>query len=362
MSKKMLFAALASVALVGCTSDESVKDVLESQKIKFDNPAMSLKTKAPGFLGEIETSAYPNEEKFMVYAKVYTGSFNGWENSTDIKTFWEDAEETSRNAENGYWETDGDHYWPNDPYKLAFASYSPSCILNDGDVADVEYGVNGFVFTDFKVKENIEEQYDLMYSDRNVDCDKTNCLTGVPVKFSHALSSVVFGAAENVGGKEYVINSIEIKGDFVTEATFKENLTEVFADGTTPYSSSKDPQWVDPAAAVSCNFIPSFSPFTVPGSVVLFTSGESALLPIPQNVPDNAEVILNYSVTQEGSKLTYTRPIKLTDFVDASGNTIEKWDIGKRYKYVINFGGTSKIYFAPTVDLWVDGGTVSVTI
>ena len=37
-------------------------------------------------------------------------------------------------------------------------------------------------------------------------------------------------------------------------------------------------------------------------------------------------------------------------------------DTGKRYKYIIQFGGTSKIYFAPTVTEWVDGGTVTVTI
>lgn len=363
MKKNLFFAALASIALVGCTSDETVDQVKESQKIKFDNPVMSLSTKAPGFEGEIVGSEYPAAEKFDVYARVYTGTFNGWTASSEAADFWTDSETASKGA-SGYWETTGSHYWPNDPYKLAFAAYSPSAIVTDGDAASITYGQTGFSIVDFKTQDVLDEQYDLMYSSRNVDCDKTNCLSGVPVKFNHALSSVVFGAIENVDGKTYRITGFEIEGTFIDEADFNENITETPAvAGVSPYSETSAPAWTNPSAAVAKNYAPSaFVAFNVPESANLFTSGESALLPIPQDVPADAKIILTYEVTQDGSTLDYTKEIKLSDFKDSSSNTIGKWEIGKRYKYIIHFGGTSKIYFDPSVNDWVDGGTVQVTI
>ena len=357
----MFLAALASVALVGCTNDESLETTLKSQKIMFDNPVLSLATKAPGYAGEISGSAYPDAESFAVYSKVYKGSFSGWTASTEINDFWTGAEVASK-APSGssYWTTAGAHYWPNEPYKLAFAAYSPSCIVTDGDVASVTYDNKGITFTDFRVKDALDAQYDLMYSSRNLDCDKTNCATGVPVKFNHALSSVVFGASENVDGKSYEIISYKITGDFVMQADFTENITE---GSSTPYSETSAPGWTNPEAAESKIFAPSsFTGHSVTSSAELFTQGRSAFLPIPQAVPDGANIIISYKVTQDGSTLTYEKTIPLKDFKDGSGNPISTWEFGKRYKYIIQFGGTSKIYFAPTVTEWVDGGTVTVTI
>lgn len=359
--KKLFFAALAGVALVGCTNDESLETTLKSQKIMFDNPVLSLATKAPGYAGEISGSAYPDAESFAVYAKVYKGSFNGWSTSTEIKDFWTGSEVASKDLSgSSYWTTTGAHYWPNEPYKLAFAAYSPSCIVEDNDVASVTYDEDGFKFTAFKVKAKLDEQYDLMYSSRNLDCDKINCVTGVPVKFNHALSSVVFGASETVDGKSYRITSYKITGDFIMQADFTENITE---NPGTPYKETSEPGWGNEAAAEPETFVPSaFTGYLVTASAELFTQGKSALLPIPQVVPANASITITYEVTQDGSTLAYERTIPLKDFKDGSGNPISTWELGKRYKYIIQFGGTSKIYFAPSVTEWVEGGTVTVTI
>ena len=91
-----------------------------------------------------------------------------------------------------------------------------------------------------------------------MDCDKTNCLSGVPVKFNHALSSVVFGAIENVDGKTYRITGFEIEGTFIDEADFNENITETPAvAGVSPYSETSAPAWTNPSAAVAKNYAPS---------------------------------------------------------------------------------------------------------
>ena len=364
MKKNFLFAALASVVLVGCTSDDSVEQALETRKIKFDNPVMNISaTKAPGYQGEITGTVYPEAEKFKVYAKVYTGSFNGWDNSDNIQGFWTDAETTSRNSENGYWETSGDHYWPNDPYKLAFAAYSPSSVVDDGDASSISYDKTGIKIVDFKTKTVSDEQYDLMYSTRNVNCDKVNCATGVPVNFNHALSSIVFGAREDVNGKTYKITDLKLVGDFIVEGDFSQNITETFATAETDYKESESPEWKNLGDKQARTYEPGFTPFTVTNAVTLFTKDGSAILPIPQPSPAGAYILITYDVTQADSTLTYTdKKIELSQFKDHTDNPITKWEQGKRYKYIINFGGTSKIYFDPSVTDWKDGGTAQVTI
>lgn len=363
MKKNFLFAALASVVLVGCTSDDSVEQALETRKIKFDNPVMNISaTKAPGFFGEITGSTYPEAESFMVYSRVYKGTFNGWNNSTGIINFWDNAQEASKSA-TAYWETSGSHYWPNDPYKLVFASYSPSSILTDGDATSISYDETGIKITGFKTQDVSDKQYDLMYSSRNTDCDKSNCLDGVPVKFNHALSSIVFGAMENVAGKEYKIKELKLIGDFITQGDFAEKITETFATGSTVYSEVSNPAWSNFGTASTKTYTPSFDEVIVTSEANLFTSGKSAILPIPQNSPAGAYILLTYEVKQDGSILEYEdKKIYLSDFKDGSGNPITKWEIGKRYLYIINFGGTSKIYFKPTVTDWVEGGMVQVKI
>lgn len=358
--KKLFLTALTGILLVGCTSDESDVKTQERMKIRFDSPVMTLgETKAPGFLGEITGSTYPEAEKFMVYSRVYTGSFNGWDNSTEIQNFWDGAEVASKQADNVYWGTSGAHYWPNDPYKLAFAAYSPSSVLTDHDATSISYDKTGIKIVGFTTKADSDEQYDLMYSTRNVDCDKVNCLSGVPVKFNHALSSIVFGAMENQDGKSYKITKLVLTGSFVVKGDFAENITEIPG---TPYSETSNPAWTNPGTPTAQIYEPSFTAFDVQESVTLFTSGSSAVLPIPQTAPADATVKLTYKVTQSGSTLEYEKDIKLSEFLDHTNNPITKWEIGKRYKYIINFGGTSKIYFKPSVTDWVDGGTAQVTI
>jgi hypothetical protein len=54
----------------------------------------------------------------------------------------------------------------------------------------------------------------------------------------------------------------------------------------------------------------------------------------------------------------------LSEFIvtGTEGDKIEKWEIGYRYVYLINFGGSKKIFFVPTVNEWKTGGTAAYTI
>jgi hypothetical protein len=229
---------------------------------------------------------------------------------------------------------------------------------------------------DFKVQDNVSNQYDLMYSNRIYACTRDKYEnTGIPLKFNHALSSIVFAAIEEVEKKSYEITGVSLKGEINNKGTFNARITETAATTDAPYSETKEvPGWTDLSIAdgtTSVTYTPAVNggSYTVTGVADEFTGGATAILAIPQNTPDDAIVTLNYTVTTEmplgGSKVdNYTKDINLSDFiiVGTEGDKIETWEPGYRYIYTINFGGSKKIFFVPEINQWINGGTAIYTI
>jgi hypothetical protein len=382
MKKNLLLLSLAGLAIASCTSDENLSENAGKSRLRFETPLMSTVTKA--VTGEIGGLIYPTEEKFDIYGIQYSGDFNGWATSTDVKDFWTGgavqtvetaAHIGSSTGVNAAWATTNDYFWVNEPYKLAFAAYSPSDAKGDvSTTTPIAYGATGFTFTDFKVKDVVASQYDLMYSDRQFDCTRNKYEnTGIPLKFNHALSSIVFAAIEEVEKKTYEITSVQLIGSINNKGTFNQNITE--QTGATPYTETSAPEWDELSIVPGPDGKVTYSPvidggrYTVTGANDEFTGGKSAILPIPQEVPDDAYVKLSYTVktdlTGGGVKVdNYTKNIPLSGFIvtGTEGDKIEKWEIGYRYVYLINFGGSKKIFFVPTVNEWKTGGTAAYTI
>ena len=362
MKKQFILAASTSVALVGCVNDENEAVVVEyGQQLAFNSPVMTTQTRA-NFAGEI-TSDYPTDEEFTVFCRRYRGTFNGWSNSTEsVSYFDENGETTSHNG--SYWATDKAHTWPLSVYNLAFAAYSPS-ELNEG--ATASYGNDGLTIDGFETEKTSDDQYDLMYIDRVVDRNNgNNGNTAVVIKFKHALSSVVFSASkgENLK-KEYKITNLKIVGSFHITGTFKQNITETAATDGTAYSETENPGWTyaneNPS---SITYTPVFDPFDVATTPNIFTGGASALLPIPQAVPEDAKLLVSFTKIEEGMEaVVYTDyEIPLKEFLIDGKTPITEWEMGHRYNYRIYFGGTPLIYFKPEVTQWVDGGVAQYTI
>lgn len=375
MKKNLLLLTLAGLALAGCTSDENLSENASKARIRFEAPLMSKVTRA--VTGEISGTDYPTAESFGIYGIQYSGNFNGWSGSTEVKDFWTGGNtptvETASykdvfEGHTGVWATAGDYYWVDDPYKLAFAAYSPSDAKND---ATISYDAAGFTFADFTVKNNVAEQYDLMYSDRQYDCTRSPYAnTGVPLKFNHALSSIVFAATESVNDMEYEITGVKLIGQIDNEGTFIQDITE--KTGVTPYSETSDPKWttVD-NTSTTVTYAPAIDggSYTVTDAYTEFTKGKTAILALPQTVPADAYVELSYTVTTTTpsgpSKIdSYIKKIDLDKFIitGSTSDTIDEWEIGNRYVYLINFGAPAKIFFAPTVNEWIEGGIASYTI
>ncbi len=368
MKKFLAFATLASVALVGCVNDEKMEMTSGAQKISFDTPVMSTQTRAV-VTGEIVGEVYPPTEKFVVYAKQHSGDLTKW---AAASSFWNKNNDDPIIVGKGdnYWEEENgnDYYWPKASYediKLSFAAYSPAGL---GSVTPtVSYGSTGLTVDGFTVESTVASQIDFMYSERVLNNKRAeNEEVPVNIKFKHALSSIVFSAIEGDDGATYKIQAVKISGSFAQSGKFEEGVD----DGDTYKNTTGYPKWT-PTAGTSTTYQPSLAAaFDVPvGTASLFTGAgtasteKSAILAIPQDVPNDATVTITYTRSSTDGDITYTPdPINLKSFKDASSNTIEKWEIGKRYTYQFQFGGTPKIYFSPSVTDWQDGGTVFVEI
>lgn len=357
MKKFLAFATLASVALVGCVNDEKMEMTSGAQKISFDTPVMSTQTRAV-VTGEIVGVDYPDTEKFKVFAKQTDGDLATWNGAAD---FWTGAEEVSSPADDGTnWYTATDYYWPRGNYKLSFAAYSPS------DVASVTYAdATGFKVENFAVNGTVASQVDLMYAYQGNCTGEVNGTSGVGLNFKHALSSVVFSAQNTNKNASYKITKVEVVGKFVTTATFTEKNTPNWAGTASAtdvtYTVYENPTGVTLDAATVGN-----SPSANITGDASTAGATSALLPIPQDVPADAKVVITYTETpSNGAKATtYEKEVKLKDFnkSGAGSETIGNWAVTNRYTYVFKFGETDKIFFVPKVLDWTDGGTVYATL
>ena len=198
----------------------------------------------------------------------------------------------------------------------------------------------------------------------------------VSLTFKHALTSIVFSITKGTttNNKRYTVNNLWVTGDYIMQGDFAENLTEDLTNG---YTQTLAPEWnFDGITADACHFEPSgFSPVLVEeGQTKELTKGKSALLLIPQDVPGNATLHLSFTVEELGTPDAEGNPtvlktftyedydIPLLSFVDGNQAQITKWGMSYRYIYEVNFGGTKKIEFSPSVEQWIPGGTYSFTI
>ena len=351
MKKMLLLAAFAGVALTSCVNEE-ITNVEHAQVMKLDVPAMS-KTRAK-VKGEINGVHYDKGEDFKIFSKIYKGAFTGWSTSTGIKDYFSAAGDVATNEGNGsqYWSTATTYYWPDAEYSLAFAAYSPAVLTTAPE--NIEFTSNGLQITGFQTEADANEQYDLMYSDRVIDRNKKdNGSSAVPLVFRHALTSIIFSSEkedENVG---YTIKSATLTGSFIQKADFNQNIVE--NDNLTKGTA----KWENPETATLANYEPDFGDdFQVTTTPTQFTQGKSALLLIPQDVPADAAVTIEYVKTSSGVDTDNTVTIKLSDFRQEGGHEITTWEMGKRYVYRVAFGQNKKIYFEPTTEDWVQVGTL----
>ena len=346
MKKTLVFAALASVALVGCTKNVEVANN-DLNEITFETPVLAPATKADEFKG----TTFPETADFAVFAWYNASELTGTHVDAgslymkDVTVNYDSTKDDTTTGA-GAWKPASVYFWPKNGF-LAFDAYSPSSVSATCDAT------TGIAFSDFVASTSYDDQIDLLYSNRVINKQSSvehnnDTYDGVNIPFNHALSVVrVFVKASTatdanlIKVKSVTFKNIKNKGDFSQAAwTTKEDDVNLVigdaADSTSSFAmSTAEKQY-------GKNHIVLPQVFT----------GDSAVLEI------------KYYILGQGGVEPLEQVAKLNlasqSAVGAENHT-GSWLMGKRYNYHITFG-LNEIYFAPSITDWVDYDVTVPTI
>ena len=343
MKKTLVFAALASVALVGCTKNVEVANN-DLNEITFDTPVLAPATKAD----EITGTTFPKNVDFAVFAWYNASELTGT-NVAAGKLYMNDVavsydstkDDTTTGA--GAWKPASVYFWPKNGF-LAFDAYSPSSVSATCDAT------TGIAFSDFVASTSYDDQIDLLYSNRVINKQSSvehnnNTYDGVNIPFNHALSVVrVFVKASTatdanlIKVKSVKVKNIMNKGDFASAAWTPKGaaVDVVLGEATTATASTPittaEAQYGNNRIVLPQDFYGSTAEIEIK-YYILGQNGEEAL-----------EQVAHFALSGQTAVKPGSDPVDSHD---------HEWKMGKRYNYHITFG-LNEIYFAPSITDWED--------
>ena len=347
MKKTLVFAALASVALVGCTKNVEVANN-DLNEITFDTPVLAPATKAD----EIKGTTFPDTVDFAVFAWYRATELTGTNVAAgslymnDVTVSYDSTKDDTTTG-TGAWKPASVYFWPKNGY-LAFDAYSPSSVTATCDAT------TGIAFSDFVASTSYANQIDLLYSNRVINKQSSvehnnDTYDGVNIPFNHALSVVrVFVKASTdtdanlIKVKSVKFMNIKKKGDFSQAG---------WTPAWTPKGDDVDLVIGDEADSTSSFAISTAEKQYGNNHIVLpqvFT-GDSAVLEIKYYILSQGDVkpleqVAHFALSGQTAVKPGSDPVDSHD---------HEWKMGKRYNYHITFG-LNEIYFAPSITDWED--------
>ena len=321
--KKSLIIALGVIALVACTKTSVSYE--QTGEIGFAPVVRKNSTKAA-----VEGTAFPNQN-----IKVY----GYYDNSTDPGSSYADGNfavqylpgvEFAKNGKIWAGANDNHYYWPKTGSML-FAGYSPV------DFAGVTFTLAS---NKFSVAECPQPEFsatkDLLYAGYT-----TSVLGGTaPMTFSHALSWVTV-KAKAADANQIKITNIKFVG--LAAKGSSTGLPEWKTTGT------KDITVFNPGAACK-----------VPAVDTLVESNPNCGLVFPQTLADAAAIEVSYQMNNGANQWFAQAPfVQKLNLLKSGDDTINKWEAGKHYTYIINFsaiggepGSSNEITIKPSITDW----------
>lgn len=328
--KKSLIIALGVIALVACTKTSVSYE--QTGEIGFAPVVRKNSTKAA-----VQGTAFPKQNiKVFGYYDKSVGKGNEYIAGNFTESYLDGVEFTQKTDGSTWTGKDHSYYWPKTG-SLLFAGYSPV------DFAGVTFTLAN---NKFSVKECSQPEFsatkDLLYAGY-----KTSVLGGtVQMAFSHALSWVTVKAKAAAADQIKITNIKFVK------------LAE-------KGSSTGLPEWTTTGTKDITVFAPA-SAFAVPTAETLVESNENCGLVFPQELT-NAEIVISYEMNNGADQWFAQAPfVKKLNSLTSGANTIDKWEAGKHYTYIINFsriggepGSSNEITIKPSITDWkpvdVDG-------
>lgn len=347
MKKTLVFAALASVALVGCTKNVEVANN-DLNEITFETPVLAPATKAD----EITGTTFPKNVDFAVFAWYNASELTGTNVAAgslymkDVTVNYDSTKDDTTTGK-GAWKPASVYFWPKNGF-LAFDAYSPSSVAATCDAT------TGIAFSDFVASTSYDDQIDLLYSTRvinkqsSVEEDTNDTYDGVNIPFNHALSVVrVFVKASTatdaklIKVKSVTFKNIKNQGDFSLAAWTPKGTNVNLVIGEAADTTS------------------SFAISTAEKQY-----GKNHIV-LPQDFDGPSAVLeIKYYILSQGD----VKPLEQVATLNLASqsavgpeNHTGSWLMGKRYNYHITFG-LNEIYFAPSITDWVDYDVTVPTI
>ena len=336
--KKVLFGALAAVAMVACSKDNVVETNRVNDQISYGVVANSSTRAADVYCNNNLPAS------FAVSAE------------HDGKLYF--AEDVISVAEDGTCSSTATRYWPNSGEVTFYAHVNGTMTYDAGTLP---------TFENFVVEANVANQVDLMYA---VQKQAKSDGEQVTLNFRHALSQIVFAAKNASEGKLYVeISGVEVHNVANTSAafTFPAEATENKVgehNGGSNAIDYQDGTWGTWATATgSADYAVSFAAKEVTATAAPLTYVEdesnfsNAMLLMPQGattawVPEDAPAVADTDGTYllincaiynvAGTSFDPAKDVALWGAQGAHEKIAVPasfaWEQGKKYIYTLVFG------------------------
>ena len=268
------------------------------------------KTESVAGISNFGVTAYRTANEFNTDKT--TGAVGGTSYFSNIKAKTGDATPTASSEWNTYTNDESataPYYWPDGTDKLSFFAYSP---WNSAS----PFGTSGGAVTlDYTADGTVADQKDLLVAAAFDENHSTSLDPKQALNFKHALTAVTFSAA----------------ADLFPCTVTKITLTGIPTKNTYTYglANGSNGTWATTGS------IPQTFTFTlsqaVSGSATPLTSGSNTLLMVPQTLPSNAKVTIEFT---DGASRSHTLSYPLSGQI---------WQAGKQVNYTLSTSNLTSI-------------------
>lgn len=322
--KKILFAAVAALAITGCSQNEEIKKAAKTAEIGFNaivkNTTRAAVTNIKN-LGNFKVHSYITGTTFGGSTELGTAYMNGVLFETEDNTTWTTSDTKT-------------YYWPSETTKsVQFFAY-PSTLISDFSIPDT--GTAGYPSFNYTVDNEADEQGDLVVA---YESNKTATSEGVnagklTLNFKHILSRINFAYIPGNTNLTYTVTAVKI-------ADIK--------GGTAKYTfSASNGAWdVTSGTSKEYTYTVTQSSNVVENKSYYMLGGEDAsLMLFPQDVAKKVITVTYTSKDDDGVQVfSGDKTVTLPDN--------SKWEVGKNILYILTLpAGGTEMTVTPKISEW----------
>lgn len=301
--KKVLFVAMAALAITGCSQNEEFENEVKKE-IGFNSAAVT----------RADHATTQNFSRFKTFAYSHAGDYPG----TELKKIIDGA---IYNKPVDSWEVVGGakFYWPAED-NVSFFAYSSAGNKGEEIVVDYTEPATSAPKLTYTVASAIADQKDLIVAHATGKNATTDAANGVALNFKHALSQICFKLKREDTSVSYAVSRIAIKGA-LNKGTFT-----YATDNTTigSWETTTDVEEKYEIAPIGQAFAGTDTDLVLPANYAFL------LMPQAQESLANVTIDIDYVATKDGVTLSTNSVTGLKLPTLGAGSS---WDVSKKTTY-----------------------------